>query len=395
MKTLKCTFWCNVVVSLLLFNFGYSQSPIEIAKDELPSAIGTIWTTLNNTRENTILNVGSKGENQSWDFTQELEGIEIKQIVVPIDSTPNKNEFQKSNFVIKYEGGLLDLIYSDVFPQIKGDAYFYQQISDTAVYLMGTSFKSPSLSGFANFQPPNAILNFVPTRYNDEWISKSVFSITKDTTIFGISGQLVLAVNDSAYSIIDGWGKISLPMGQFDCLRMKSYVTMNEEVTFNGSILISKRSRIINYNWLAEHYGLVMRVASHTGEQDDNFTNARLYTRMNSFKSESTKIVKQNYPSAKKFDLLANYPNPFNPKTSIGYHIYNDGLVVLKIYNSLGQEIKCLVNEYQYNGYHESLWTGEDNFGIIVPSGIYYYRLNCYDDAKNQYSDVRKMILLK
>ena len=271
-----------VVIFCLMFNSNiYSQ--IVITKDELPSTLGTTWKTLNDTTENVTVDVGTTGENRRWDFTQSINGIEIKQIVVSLDSTPYRSDFSESNFVIKYEGGLLDLIYSDVFPQIKGDVYFYQKITDTAVYLVGTGFRSSFISGSAHFEPPNAILNFIPTKYGDAWTTKSVFTIVKDTTIMGISGQLKLTVNDSAYSIIDAWGKIVIPLGEFDCLRMKSYVTMNEEITFNDRPITTKRARIINYNWITENYGIVMRIASHTDEQDDNFTDARLCSRMTSF----------------------------------------------------------------------------------------------------------------
>lgn len=267
----------------MIYNTIFAQNIIVITKDELPSTIGTTWTTLNDTTKNVIIDVGSPGEDQRWNFTQSIDGIEIKHTVVSLDSTPYRSDFPESDFVIKYEDGLLDLIYSDVFPQIKGDVYFYQQITDTVVYLLGTGFRSSFISGSAHFEPPNAILNFVPTQFGDAWTTKSVFTIVKDTTIMGVSGQLKLTVNDSAYSVIDAWGKIVIPLGEFDCLRMKSYVTMNEEVTFNDMSITTKHARVINYNWITENYGNVMRVTSHTGEQDDNFTDARIYSRMISF----------------------------------------------------------------------------------------------------------------
>ena len=272
----------TIVLSILFFDYSYAQ--IVISGNELPSTLGTTWTTFNNkTEEGIVVDVGSKGENQQWEFTQQIDGIEIKHTVVSLDSTPFAADFSESDFVIKYEGGLLDIIYSDVFPPIEGDVYFYQQITDTAVHLLGTGFISDFTNGVAKFEPPNIVLNLLPTQYLDVWISKSRFTIVKDTTILGITGEFKLTVDDSAYSEIDGWGKIVIPLGEFDCLRMKSYVTMDEQVSFNDVIITTKRSRVINYNWVAEDYGLVMRIASHNGEQDDNFDKARFFSRMSSF----------------------------------------------------------------------------------------------------------------
>ncbi|MBN1639170.1 MAG: T9SS type A sorting domain-containing protein, partial [Ignavibacteriales bacterium] len=71
-----------------------------------------------------------------------------------------------------------------------------------------------------------------------------------------------------------------------------------------------------------------------------------------------------------EFALEQNYPNPFNPTTKIEYSIANAGLVELKIYNILGEEITTLVNEIQNPGKH----TIEFN-GIDLSSGVYFYRI--------------------
>jgi hypothetical protein len=73
--------------------------------------------------------------------------------------------------------------------------------------------------------------------------------------------------------------------------------------------------------------------------------------------------------------LLGNHPNPFNPSTSISYSLAKDGFVSLKIYNTLGQEVATLVNEYQVAGTQTSVWNGRNEYGATVASGIYIYRL--------------------
>jgi hypothetical protein len=73
--------------------------------------------------------------------------------------------------------------------------------------------------------------------------------------------------------------------------------------------------------------------------------------------------------------LMGNYPNPFNPSTSINYALSEDGFVSLKIYNTLGEEVATLVNEYQLAGTKSAVWNGRNNEGASVASGIYVYRL--------------------
>lgn len=90
------------------------------------------------------------------------------------------------------------------------------------------------------------------------------------------------------------------------------------------------------------------------------------------------------------FELHQNFPNPFNPTTTISYAVEGVEAVSLKIYNTLGQEIRTLVNERSQSGTHSVTWDGRDNTGRNVSSGIYVYRL-----IAGQQSTSRKMLLLK
>ncbi len=98
-----------------------------------------------------------------------------------------------------------------------------------------------------------------------------------------------------------------------------------------------------------------------------------------------TTINKPVIQSPAKFTLNQNYPNPFNPSTTIHYQLSASGNVELTVYNTLGQEIKKLVNGMQQAGQHSVTFTAEH-----LPSGIYFYKLS----ANGQYA-TQKMILLK
>ena len=95
-------------------------------------------------------------------------------------------------------------------------------------------------------------------------------------------------------------------------------------------------------------------------------------------------------PLVTSYALSFNYPNPFNPTTSIDYAIATAGRVTVKVYNLLGQEVATLVDSYREIGWHSTSWQGIDRTGQPAPSGIYFYRL-----STGEYHATRKMVLLK
>ena len=86
-----------------------------------------------------------------------------------------------------------------------------------------------------------------------------------------------------------------------------------------------------------------------------------------------------------------NYPNPFNPVTSIRYGITDRAHVTLRVYDVRGRLVRTLVDEVQNpDANHRVEWNGRNNAGNPVASGVYFYKLN----AKN-FTKTRKMVLLR
>ena len=97
-------------------------------------------------------------------------------------------------------------------------------------------------------------------------------------------------------------------------------------------------------------------------------------------------VVKaMNKTNFSTFILEHNYPNPFNPTTTIRYNIPELSFVTLKVYDVLGNEISALVNEELPAGSYEVEFDGSG-----LTSGIYYYQVKA-----GNYADVKKMIFLK
>jgi len=91
-----------------------------------------------------------------------------------------------------------------------------------------------------------------------------------------------------------------------------------------------------------------------------------------------------------EFTLYPNYPNPFNPTTTIRYDLPNASDLKLEIYNILGQKVITLVDKKQPAGFHAIQWDGKNSTGVSVASGIYIYRVRAGGFVK-----ARKMLLLK
>ena len=96
-----------------------------------------------------------------------------------------------------------------------------------------------------------------------------------------------------------------------------------------------------------------------------------------------------------KTQLLANYPNPFNPETWIPYELATDTDVRLTIYNTQGVVIRSLQFGHQSAGYYTgrdraAYWDGRNALGEQVASGLYFYQLET-----DEMSLMRKMVILK
>jgi hypothetical protein len=93
-------------------------------------------------------------------------------------------------------------------------------------------------------------------------------------------------------------------------------------------------------------------------------------------------------------ELNSNFPNPFNPSTTIRFSIgqteTGGELVNIRIYNIRGQVVKTLVNDYFVSGWHNVVWNGTDDRDRVVGSGIYFYKMTA-----GEYSKMRRMILMK
>ncbi|MBL8007562.1 MAG: T9SS type A sorting domain-containing protein [Ignavibacteria bacterium] len=102
-------------------------------------------------------------------------------------------------------------------------------------------------------------------------------------------------------------------------------------------------------------------------------------------------IINTNNTLPENYKLYQNFPNPFNPSTAIIYKLQYTGYVTLKVFNSIGKQIRTLVNEKKYSGEYKIDFDGSN-----LPSGVYFYSLEIKIEKSSEvFTDTKKMILIR
>ena len=90
------------------------------------------------------------------------------------------------------------------------------------------------------------------------------------------------------------------------------------------------------------------------------------------------------------FNLYNNYPNPFNPVTTLRYDLPEDALVNITIYDIMGRIVRTLINSQQNAGFKSIQWNATNDAGSPLPAGLYLYKIQA-----DNFVQTRKMVLLK
>ena len=106
--------------------------------------------------------------------------------------------------------------------------------------------------------------------------------------------------------------------------------------------------------------------------------------------SEERFVLNKEIVIPSTFTLHQNFPNPFNPVTTLRYDLPSDAFVTLSIYDMLGREITQLVNTSQIAGFKSVQWDATNSMGKPMSAGVYLYQIKA-----GEYSQTRKMVLLK
>ncbi|MBN1291277.1 MAG: T9SS type A sorting domain-containing protein, partial [Candidatus Latescibacteria bacterium] len=108
------------------------------------------------------------------------------------------------------------------------------------------------------------------------------------------------------------------------------------------------------------------------------------------FDMESQRPTQVQSIKPANFAIIGNYPNPFNPSTTIQFSLPESGLVDLSVYNIMGQKVRELVSDVLTPGIHSVVWNGNDDRSRPLSAGLYFTRLEM--NGLNVY---KRMMLLK
>ena len=273
------------------------------------------------------------------------------------------------------------------------------------------------------------------TNYVDIWLVKTDENGNEEwNTTFGgnqwDSARSVLQTSDNGYAIIGQTA--SYGAGIFDIWLIKTDVNGNEEwnqtygysdvdsgssfvqTSDNGFIIagstksfgsgdydgwIIKTDGNGNEEWSQTYGGIDLDRFSSIHKANENDFIVAGYTRsygvggldMWLLKFNSNTSIDDNLIYINQNFVLNNFPNPFNPKTTISFSIQNNSKIELSIFNIKGQKVKSLISDQLPAGEHSVVWDGRDSNGKRVGSGIYFYKLN----VNGKTEAVKKCLLLK
>ena len=118
--------------------------------------------------------------------------------------------------------------------------------------------------------------------------------------------------------------------------------------------------------------------------------------KVNVFHLKQKRTITSERQLPKDFQLEPNYPNPFNPATTISYALPTEAVVKIQIFNLIGQQIAELVNKTQSAGRYTIVWDANSFAKMELPDGIYFYRLDAFPvNGSKPFSQMKKMTLLK
>ena len=358
-----------LVLGFLLMPVLRAHSQITLDLSDIQERFGEQRTVQTFEADNTTglqALVNTSGANQTWDFTtlsftETLTGT-VEIVPLPADVPGSDNPaFDNATHVTV-------ISFENETNAPDSTAWSYQSYANDGVYSYGLFFESSQdVDGDGN-TPDEVVLSYsprfqstaLPLTFGTAWTSAT-------TQTFEVMGQ-TFSTNLSLDAEVDGYGTLITPAGNAQCLRVRrdlSVTTFGFTTTATSFDFITKEG--LNAFISLDQTGQPLAASYQVDGDVDT----------------SVEQVDAVLPDA--FCLDANYPNPFNPQTTIRYTLPSTQPVTLTVYDVLGREVEYLVNRQQAAGTYEATF---DATGL--PSGTYIYRLET-----PAFQQTRPMLLLK
>lgn len=362
------------VAALFLLSFS-AQSQIVIVAQEVPHTVGAQFQYYSEAGDSLLVNVGNLGGPQTWDFTQgDTSFISTDLYLDPQISPP---EYARANVVIQTDqlnmAGLTE----------PGIMYCYLHRARFILGAVSTEYEGNEI-GFM-FQP--YVNQFtLPLQMGSSWSNNINVDEEFQLPEYDVRIELYATINSS----VDAYGTAMVPLGNYETLRIHNVVTYDYtiyvRILFVWVPVYSDAGTTYNYDWRAENTGTVLSVIAST--PDPGYVYASGLRRLMSTSTlEGESLVEASLLSQapKKFDLMRNYPNPFNAETTISYNLSAPANVDLRIFDVMGRQVAVLQQGFQAEGLHELRWTPDN-----LAAGLYIIHLRAGGQVEQ-----RPMLYLK
>ncbi|MFA6234372.1 MAG: choice-of-anchor D domain-containing protein [Bacteroidota bacterium] len=158
-----------------------------------------------------------------------------------------------------------------------------------------------------------------------------------------------------------------------------------------GIVRTGRNNRVLFYNVDGVENGSLFTLPVSVSDLANlNAANVTVADAQNRAIDVNVVLIKKGSSAAGTFDLAQNFPNPFNPSTSISFTVPETMPVRLSIHNAIGEEVRTLFSGVAEAGQHSVTWDGFNASGEAAISGVYFYRL-----SSGSFSAVRSMTLVK
>lgn len=258
-----------------------------------------------------------------------------------------------------------DLIAGQQFYRIKGVEILDQNPRDTILYRVLWARKDFSGNILIGAFSPNS------TNIDSAIIINPPFPLFQNEFLnAGYSREFFDPIRDRYHqdSVISTTETVIVPAATFtNCLKIRE-----RDRNTNGVVTL------LEYGFYAHNIGEVMRIREIP--DSEVHTNSLIqYSAVTSVDARESDLI------TSKFSLCHNYPNPFNPATTISFTLPSRSFVSLKVFDGLGREVATIVSGEMSAGSYSKQW---DASGL--PSGVYFYRLQA-----GSFTETKKLILLR
>jgi hypothetical protein len=316
------------------------------------SADDTVTYTMN-------VGVASGSQAQTWSLPVAKYPDTSLSTNVTLASTPFANQFPLATHAQRFPAG--DTSFTAM-------GYIYFRIANDSLLLIGTAV--------------------------------SIHTSELDTTLFDSASQFILKMpvslgtvitsRESSYSgpgdytitnsteTCDAFGSITLPNGTFQCLR-----TTSVDIDENHTGAFVSRDTSVNFSWLTKEGNIAHAGATNRFETSGTISVNGLSVTELVDVPLAVRDGQTTVPNT--FGLSQNFPNPFNPSTTISYTIPTQSYVMLSVFNTLGQKVADLVNGEKGPGSYDVAFDA-----AALASGVYLYRIQA-----GSFVQTKKLVLMK